>query len=196
MVHERRHILLSLCLCLLLVGCWEGDDWQTKDIAGLMPPLRFTLTQDSGTEVQATDFRGYITLLYFGYTHCPDVCPTTLAKLNAAIARLAPARDVRVLFVSVDPKRDGLDRLRTYTAAFGPQFVGLRGNDEALSELTKRYRITYGYGKPDDDGDYEVSHSSAVFVFDRAGEARLMVRSSDGVDAIAADLKRLDAEEA
>lgn len=196
MIHARCRILLSLCLCLLLVGCWEGDEWQTKEIAGLMPPLRFTLTQDSGTEVQATNFRGYITLLYFGYTHCPDICPTTLAKLNAAIARLGQTRDVRVLFVSVDPKRDGLDRLRTYTAKFGPQFVGLRGNEEELTELTKRYRITYGYGKPGDSGDYEVSHSSAVFVFDRAGEARLMVRSSDGVDAIAADLKRLDAEEA
>ena len=196
MIHERRHILLSLGLCLLLVGCWEDGDWQTKDIAGLMPPLHFTLTQDTGSEVQATDFRGYITLVYFGYTHCPDVCPTTLAKLNAAIARLTEARDVRVLFVSVDPKRDVVERLRTYTAAFGPQFVGLRGNDEELSELTKRYRITYGYGKPDDSGDYEVSHSSAVFVFDRAGAARLMVRSGDGVDAIATDLKRLNAEEA
>lgn len=159
-----------------------------------MPPLRFALTEDSGNPVQAKDFRGHITLMYFGYTHCPDICPTTLAKLKAAINRLpeSAAQNVRVLFVTVDPKRDGLERLRAYTAAFGPQFVGLRGGDAELTQLTKRYRITYGYGKPDANGDYEVSHSSAVFVFDRSGKARLMVRDSDGVDALAADLEHLE----
>ncbi len=194
MTSKCRRILISIGLCLLLAACGDGIDWQTKGIAGLMPPLRFTLTEDSGSPVQAKDFHGHITLMYFGYTHCPDICPTTLAKLKAAIARLpeSAAQDVRVLFVTVDPKRDGLERLRTYTAAFGPQFVGLRGSDVELTQLTKRYRITYGRGKPDASGNYEVSHSSAVFVFDRSGEARLMVRDSDGVDALAADLERLE----
>lgn len=188
--------LIALALCLLLAACSHEIGWKTKDITGLMPPLQFTLTEDGGATVHAKDFQGHVTLIYFGYTHCPDVCPTTLAKLAAAVNRLpeSAAKDVRVLFVTVDPKRDSLERLRTYTTAFGPEFIGLRGNEEELTELTKRYRVTYGYGKPDASGNYEVSHSSAVFVFDRTGAARLMVRSADGVDAVATDLKRLEGE--
>lgn len=199
MTPERRRIrriLISIGLCLLLAACSNGVNWQTKEITGLTRSLHFTLMEDNGTKVQAEDFRGHITMLYFGYTHCPDVCPNTLAKLKAAINRLpeAEAKNIRVLFVSVDPKRDGLERLRTYTAAFGPQFMGLRGNEDALNKLTVRYRVGYGYGEPDASGNYEVSHSSAVYVFDRAGNARLMIRTPDGVAAIAADLKRLENE--
>ncbi len=110
-------------------------------------------------------------LLYFGYTHCPDVCPTTLSLLSHAVTALGTdAGQVRILFVSVDPARDTLAQLKTYAAAFGPEVVGLRGSEAELKALTKRYRVSYGYGKPDARGDYEVSHSSAVYVFDR--EAR------------------------
>lgn len=196
MTPGHRHILISIGLCLLLTACSEGIHWQTKGIAGLTKPLRFTLTDDRGHQVSAKDFVGHIALVYFGYTHCPDVCPTTLAKLKAAIDRLpeSTAKDVRVLFVSVDPKRDGPARLRSYTAAFGSQFVGLRGNHEQLTKMTKRYRVGYGYGEPDVSGDYEVSHSSAVFVFDQAGDARFLIRTPDQVHAIVADLKRLARE--
>ena len=181
-----------IVVALLLVGC-SRQGWHTKSIAGLMPPLRFTLTEDTGTTVHASDFRGHLTLLYFGYTSCPDVCPATLAKLHAALGRLPndEGANAQVLFVTVDPKRDTPAHLRKYTAHFGPQFIGLRASPEELTALTKRYRVTYGYGKPDADGDYEVSHSSAVFVFDPRGKARLIIRSGDGVDAVAADLKRL-----
>lgn len=181
-----------IVVALLLAGC-SRQGWHTKSIAGLMPPLRFTLTEDTGKVVHASDFQGHLTLLYFGYTSCPDVCPETLAKLRAALHRLpnGEGADARVLFVTVDPKRDTPAHLRKYTAHFGPQFIGLRASPEQLTALTKRYRVTYGYGKPDADGNYEVSHSSAVFVFDPRGDARLIIRSSDGVDAVAADLKRL-----
>ena len=193
---ERYRILISAGLCLLLAACSNGADWQTKNITGLTRSLQFTLTEDGGSRVRAEDFRGHITMVYFGYTHCPDVCPSTLAKLKAAINRLpeSEAKDIRVLFVSVDPKRDGLERLRSYTAAFGPQFLGLRGNKEELDELSRRYRVGYGYGEPDASGNYEVTHASAVFVFDGAGKARFMIRDPDGVPAIAADLKRLESE--
>ncbi|MDN5848991.1 MAG: SCO family protein [Nitrococcus sp.] len=185
--------MISIGLGLLLSACSDGVHWQTKGIAGLTKPLHFTLTADGGHQVSAQDYLGHIALVYFGYTHCPDVCPTTLAKLKAAIDRLpeSMAKDVRVLFVSVDPKRDGLERLRSYTAAFGPQFVGLRGNHEQLTKITKRYRIGYGYDEPDASGDYEVSHSSAVFVFDQTGDARFLIRTADQVHSIAADLKQL-----
>ncbi len=192
-----RHgaIAALVVLAALAAGCGDSHPWKTKDISGLMPDLSFTLTNDNGQQVSAKDYRGKVVLMYFGYTHCPDVCPTTLARLSQAIDQLGDAADrVRVLFVTVDPARDKLPVLKSYTAAFGPQFVGLRGDDDALKALTKRYRVTYGRGKPDDDGNYEVSHSSAVFVFDGAGKVRLMMRQQDAPDDIAADLKRLVSE--
>lgn len=194
MTAARARFLISIGLCLLLTACSGSINWQTKGITGLTKPLQFALTGEDGNRLQGRDFRGYITMLYFGYTHCPDICPTTLAKLKAAINRLpeSVAKDIRVLFVTVDPMRDGLKRLRTYTAAFGPKFVGLRPTPGQLKQLAKRYRIGYGYGEPDANGNYEVSHSTAVFVFDRTGDARFLIRLSDGVDAIVADLKRLN----
>jgi len=134
-------------------------------------------------------------LIYFGYTHCPDVCPLTLQRLKHAIAALGDgANQLRVLFVTVDPRRDSLAVLKRYTEFFGPQVLGLRGDQDELRRLTKMYRVTYGYDKPDAKGNYEVSHSSAVYVFDRSGEARLLIRPDDTVKAIATDLRRLVAE--
>jgi len=186
-----------LLLAGLLAACGQsGPPWGLRDITGLMPPLDFTLTEASdGATVHGKDFRGHVVLLYFGYTHCPDVCPTTLSRLGRAVAALgAQAEQVRVLFVTVDPTRDTLAQLKTYAAAFGPQIVGLRGSQDEIKALTKRYRVSYGYGKPDAHGDYEVSHSSAVYVFDREGEVRLLADSTAEAAVITGDLKRLLAE--
>lgn len=191
-----RVIALAIGLMLLLSACHSGTPWATKDITGLMPNLAFTLTETNrDTTVHAKDYRGRVLLLFFGYTHCPDVCPTTLSRIKAAIDKLgAQAQQVRVLFVSVDPKRDTVQELKRYAGFFGPQVLGLRGSQAALRELTKMYRVTYGYDKPDAQGNYSVSHSSAVYIFDRKGEARLLVRPQDPISAITSDLKRLLAE--
>lgn len=184
--------IMTVVASLWLVGC--GDQaWQTKGISKLMPPLAFELVDENGNEVNAERFGGKSTLLYFGFTHCPDVCPTTLARLDAAIQRMdeADRDDIQVLFVSVDPRRDTPETLRTYTDAFGPQYIGLTGDKAALDKLTRRYRVTYGYGKEDSNGNYDVSHSSAVFAFNHQGEARLLIRDSDPMDAVVADLERL-----
>jgi protein SCO1/2 len=179
---------------VLLAACSRGEGWHVKDISGLMPDLAFTLSDDRSETVHATDYRGHIVLLYFGYTHCSDVCAATLARLSAALKQAGPAgAQMRVLFVTVDPARDTAAIMHSYARYFGPHFVGLRGSDAALAALTKRYRVTYGRGKPDAHGDYEVSHGSAVFVFDGEGRVRLMIRDGDAVGAIAADLKRLAA---
>jgi protein SCO1/2 len=157
-----------------------------------MPTLEFSLTDQDGNSVHATDLRGKLVLLYFGYTHCPDVCPTTLTVLSQAVKQLGSQADkVRVLFVTVDPARDTESLLKRYAPSFGPQVMGLRGDGQELARLTKRFRVTYGLGKPDADGNYEVSHSSAVFVFDRKGEARLLGRFADTAVAYAHDLKQL-----
>lgn len=189
-------MVLAVAAALLIACSGGGSHWRTTDISGVMPPLRFTLTDGStGRVVHAADFRGKVVLLYFGYTHCPDVCPTTLANLAASVRALgARASQVRILFVSVDPARDTPAVLQQYAAAFGPRVVGLHGNQAELRSLTKRYRVSYGYGKPDAHGDYEVSHSSAVYVFDARGNVRLLARPTDRPQDIAHDLGRLIAD--
>lgn len=184
--------LIAMCM-VLVSGCHSGPPWQTKNISGLMPTLKFTLTEaNRDIQVQAKDYRGHILLVYFGYTHCPDVCPLTLSRIKTVLTKLGEeAKAVRVLFVSVDPKRDTLPELKQYAEFFGPEVVGLSGTQSELRTLTKKYRVTYGYDKPDARGNYNVSHSSAVYVFDRLGEARLLIRPDDSIAAMTTDLKRL-----
>ena len=175
-----------------LAGCSQQAPYHLQSIQGLMPRLEFQLTDDDERTVNAERYRGSLVLLYFGYTHCPDVCPTTLAALGSALGRLgAEANQVKVLFVTVDPARDTAPVLKRYMSYFGPQFIGLRGDDEALRPLIRRYRVAYHRDPPDQNGNYAVEHSSIVFVFDANGRARLLARDSDAPDAVAQDLHRL-----
>ena len=149
-----------------------------------------------GKEVSATDFKGKVTLLYFGYTFCPDVCPTTLLNLTIVLKKLGPeADDVRVLFVTVDPNRDTLDVLKQYMQAFAPQTVGLRGSPDQIAALAKRYRVAYSVKPATKGHPYEVTHSSAVYAFDRNGEVRLLVSglatTNPDLDGFADDLRTL-----
>lgn len=185
--------MLAAALFVLLAGCTESKPWALRDISGLLPDLDFQLTRASdGRTVTEADYAGKVTVLFFGYTSCPDICPMTLAKFSQALQSMGPAADaVRVLFVSVDPERDTLEDLRRYVNAFGKRIVGLRGSLPVLRELTKRYRVTFGYGEPNEQGWYKVSHSSAAYIFDREGDIRLLAGLDDSIDAIASGLKRL-----
>lgn len=189
-----RHWLNNtlLALAVTLAGC-SGQSWQTLDITGVMPELAFELTYENGETVTADQFEGRITLLYFGFTHCPDICPLTLSRLASVMRQLTPEErsELQVLFVSVDPARDSPEHLAHYTSAFGPEFEGLTGNQDALRALTRRYRVTYSYGSEDEHGFYDVSHSSAIFVFDRSRAARLVIRDSDPDSAVLNDLRQL-----
>ena len=183
----------ALILTAVLAGCARSDPhYSLKNITGLVSPLEFQLTDQDGQPVTAANYRNDIVLLYFGYTRCPDECPTTLTMLANALHTLGPqAAEVRVLFVSVDPRRDTTEVLKRYVNNFGPQFVGLRPDPDELSTLSKRYRIAYHYEKPDKYGNYEVDHSSAIFIFDREGRARLLGLSDTTAPQVAADLHRL-----
>lgn len=183
----------ALLLTGLLVACaGSGPHYALANVSGLVEPLEFHLTNQNNQPVTAADYRHDIVLLYFGYTHCPDECPTTLATLADALHHLgAQAAQVRVLFVSVDPRRDTTEVLKRYVSNFGPQFAGLRGDQDELTRLSKRYRISYHYEAPDRYGDYEVDHSSAVFVFDRRGRARLLGQSDNTAPQYASDLRLL-----
>lgn len=183
----------ALILTSLLAACAGRDPHYTlKNITGLISPLEFQLTNQDGQPVTAADYRHDIVLLYFGYTDCPDECPTTLTTLANALHTLGPqASQVRVLFVSVDPRRDTTEVLKRYVSNFGPEFVGLRPDQDELTALSKRYRVAYHYEKPDKDGNYEVDHSSAIFIFDRDGRARLLGLSDNTAQQVASDLHRL-----
>lgn len=115
------------------------------DIKGIMPALDLSMTRaNDDAVVKASNYLGKVSVLYFGYTHCPDVCPTTLSNLTLALGALGgDANKVRVLFVSVDPERDTLPVLKAYVAAFAPQIDGLRGSTNEVARLARRYRVAY-----------------------------------------------------
>jgi protein SCO1/2 len=185
----NKAVLLAFLL-VGLAGCGPDKPWHATDITGAMPRLEFAMTRaGDGAQVSAGDYLGRVTILYFGYTNCPDICPTTLANLSDMLRQLGRDADkVRVLFVTVDPNRDTLPILKKYAAAFAPQIDGLRGSDNALADLARRYRIAYSVKT---QPRYEVMHSSAVFFFDAASRARLVTLSTDDTAALTEDVKRL-----
>ncbi|WP_176704111.1 SCO family protein [Burkholderia singularis] len=179
---------------LALAACSPGGEpWRLTNVTGHLPDLTFSLTGEDGKPIDAAAFRGRAALVYFGYTHCPDVCPATMARLMQVLALLGPgARDVRILFVSVDPARDTPAAMRDYVSAFDAEHAyGLTGSERQIEQLAKRYRVAYQMEKRDPRGGYEVTHSSAVYVFDAQGRARLLATDQDSPDAIAADLRRI-----
>ena len=174
-----RRLLLA---CLLLAGpalarSAAAAPWHNIGVRGSVPSLDFAMTDAAtGRPVTQAAFRGRIVLLYLGYTNCPDVCPLTLHNIALILHRLgAAAKDVRVLFVTVDPHRDTLPVLRRYTALFGPDFVGLRGNANQLARLARRTRLAYSVIPARDGQPYTVLHSAAVYVFDRTGAAPMQM---------------------
>ncbi len=192
-VIRLRTIALVLA-ALLLAACADDPEFETRDISGAMPDLGFELERAPGeTVVTEEDFAGNVVALYFGFTHCPDYCPLTMAKIAGALDGMddALAKDVTVLFVSVDPERDAPDQLARYLSGFGEQFVGLRGERPALREITRRYRTTFSHGEPDANGNYDVAHSTALFIFDRSGEIRLLAREDVAVADLENDLRIL-----
>lgn len=195
-LRPARLFALTLMLGALtaLAGCTHRQEtWQLTNVTGHLPDLDFTLTGDDGRAVNGASFKGRTSLVYFGYTHCPDVCPETMGRLMQVLGKLGPdAQKVRILFVTVDPARDTAQALHDYVGAFDPKHAeGLTGTDRQIESLAKRYRVAYQMEKRDPHGNYEVTHSSAVYVFDSQGHARLLATDHDTPDAIAEDLRRI-----
>lgn len=192
-----RRTFLALAAGAALAACHAQQPWHSTDVSGTTPDLKFSLTDASdGKAVTADDFRGKVVLLYFGYTYCPDICPTTLAHVAQMLTPIdSSAKDVRVLFITVDPARDDLKTLKDYTANFGPEFVGLRGSPDELATLAKRYRVAYSVKPDPDPAKYVVSHSSALYAFDGDGHARLLMSDLSGANpdlkGDTADIRRL-----
>lgn len=188
-------LVAALTFASLMAACSErGAPWQLTNVTGHLPDLQFSLTADDGKPVDASAFKGQTTLVYFGYTHCPDVCPETMARLMQVLAKLGrkDAEHVRILFISVDPARDTPQALHDYVDAFDARHArGLTGTDRQIESLARRYRVAYQMEKRDPKGNYEVTHSSAVYIFDAQGRARLLATERDSPDAVTHDLRRI-----
>ncbi len=176
--HPSRRALLLAGMGLTATATLARGE--AEDVSGSLPDLEFRMQRaDTGAPASAADFRGSVVLLYFGYTWCPDICPTTLANLAAVMDRLGPLGGrVRILFVTVDPARDTLAALRQFTAPFGPDVIGLRPSADMLAAVARRYRVAYSVqaaqGEP-----YAVSHAAGVYLFDASGAARAILTGLD-----------------
>ena len=184
---------LLLAATLALAACGPAEpQFRSADITGTTYGRDFALTDHNGKAVTLADYRGKAVVLFFGYTQCPDVCPTTLSELAAAIEKLGPAaKDVQVLFVTVDPERDTPALLAQYVPAFNPSFVGLYGDAAALERTAKEFRIVYQKQEGREPGSYTMDHSAGTFVFDPQGRLRLYVGYGQGADVFAHDLAEL-----
>lgn len=184
--------ILALCLALLVAGCSEPPRFQSTDISGVDWGKDFSLTDHHGQLRHLADFRGKAVVLFFGYTQCPDVCPTTLAAMRAAMNRLGQdAGRVQVLFVSLDPARDTQQLLTEYVPSFHPSFIGLRGDEASIAALARDFKVFYSKQPGTTPGSYSIDHSTGSYVFDPQGRLRLMVRHGELPENVAADLKLL-----
>lgn len=165
------------------------------DVRGFLPDLRFTLEGPGGKTVTQQALLGKTAIVYFGYTNCPDVCPTTLAQLAQITKSLGSlAKNVRVVFISVDPHRDTPDRMQAYVHAFfDKDAMGLTGTDSQIADVARRYRVAYKIDKPKPggDGSYEVSHSRGIYIFDGKGRARLLASDSESAEDLTRSLRAL-----
>ncbi|WP_244814531.1 SCO family protein [Caballeronia sp. Lep1P3] len=189
----RRWFALLVCAALLS-ACEKAPDFKNLDITGNKQfGSDFSLPDTSGKTRTLADFKGKAVVLFFGYTHCPDVCPTTLAELSQAMQQLGDkSKDVQVLMVTVDPARDTPQLLGQYVSAFNPTYIGLRpANDAELQKVAKDFRVYYAKAAGKTPGDYTMDHTAASYVFDKDGKLRLFARDGQGVDPWVHDLKLL-----
>jgi len=180
---------------LALTACAPADpaaSFRNTDITGADYGRDFSLTDQNGQVRTLADFKGKVVTIFFGYTQCPDVCPTNLSTMAAAVKQLGPdAAKVQVLFVTVDPERDTPELLRNYVPAFDPTFLGLYGDATQTAEVAKEFKIIYRKSGDTSGPNYTVDHSAGTYVFDPQGRLRLYVRHGTSVDDIVADLRLL-----
>lgn len=201
-----RAILPAMLLLSALAGCSEkpGADsgqitltpasttFRNSDVTGLGYARDFALNDQDGKPRTLADFKGKVVVIFFGYTHCPDVCPTTMSEMAAVMKQLgADADRVQVLFVTLDPERDTPALLKQYVPAFDPRFIALSGDQDATAKVAKEFRVFYQKVPGKDAGSYTMDHTAASYVFDPQGRVRLFVRHGQGPEPIAQDLKIL-----
>jgi len=166
--------------------------FKNTDLSGLDHAKDFALTDHHGQLRRLSDFKGKAVVVFFGFTHCPDVCPTTMAEMANVMRQLGPLADrVQVLFITVDPERDTPELLAKYVPAFDPRFLGLVGDKAATEKVAKEFRVFYQKVPGKEPGSYSMDHTAGSYVFDPQGRIRLFVRHGQGAAPIVHDLRLL-----
>jgi protein SCO1/2 len=191
-----KKLLILLAMVLSLAACDKLGNkpasFQNTDLTGLDYARDFALTDHTGKPRTLADFKGKVVVMFFGYTQCPDVCPTTMAEMASVMKELGPQADqVQVLFVTVDPERDTPALLAQYVPAFDPRFLGLYGDAAATARVAKEFKVFYAKVPGKTPGSYSMDHTAGSYVFDRNGKIRLFLRHGQGAAPITHDLKQL-----
>jgi protein SCO1/2 len=192
-VHSALARLLVLVLAAAVAGCGDGAaSFRATDVTGADFGKDFSLTDHTGTPRTLADYRGKVVVMFFGFTHCPDVCPTTLAEMARAMKQLGPDADrVQVLMVTVDPERDTPVVLEPYVTAFDPRFVGLTGDVEAVKRTTQEFKVIAQKNPGPDPRNYTMDHSAGTYLFDTRGRLRLFMGYGQGADVLVHDIRAL-----
>jgi len=181
-------------LCVALTACSPKPEFKNIDVTGSTAFGKdFSLLDPDGKVRTLADFKGKVVVMFFGYTQCPDVCPTTLTEMQQVMTLLGPQSDkVQVLFVTVDPERDTAEILKQYVPSFDSRFLGLRPADEAaLEKVTKDFKIYYKKVPGSSPGSYTIDHTAGSYAFDPEGRLRLYIKHAQGPETLAQDLKEL-----
>lgn len=192
----RRLLAIGLVVVAasFLGGCERPDaaaKFQLTDVTGANFGKELVLTDHNGRPRTLADFKGKVVVLFFGFIHCPDVCPTTLAELAQVARELGPdASKMQVLFVTVDPERDTPDVLKQYVPSFYPDFLGLYGDAAATARVAKEFKIFY-QKQPQAGGGYTMDHSAGTYVLDQQGRLRLFAQYGAGAPALLHDIRIL-----
>ena len=166
--------------------------FKNTDVTGLDYGKDFAMPDHTGKMRTLADFKGKAVVVFFGYTQCPDVCPTTMTEMANVMQQLGPLSDkVQVLFVTVDPERDTPELLSKYVPAFDQRFLGLVGDKAATEKMAKEFRLFYQKVQGKEPGSYTMDHTAGSYIFDPQGRLRLFVRHGQGPEPIAHDLKLL-----
>jgi protein SCO1/2 len=188
-------LLVTVFCTLLFAGCEPQvvrPQFKNLDITGIDYARDFALTDENGTPRTLLDFRGKVVLIFFGYTQCPDVCPTTMADFSTVMKRLGPdAKRVQVLFVTIDPERDTPDVLKRYVPNFDPNFLGLYGTKEQTAAVAKEFKVFYQKVDGPTAESYSMDHTAGTYVFDGLGHPRLYLPNAATPDDVTHDLKIL-----
>jgi len=192
MYRTMRALLVGL-VGLYLSGCVPSPPvFKNTDLTGADCCRDFRLTDHKGQVRTLADFRGKVVVMFFGYTQCPDVCPSTMMEMTAVMQQLgADAQRVQLLFVTVDPERDTPELLANYVPAFNPSFIGLFGDLETTARTAKEFRVFFQKQPGSTPTSYTVDHTAGSYVFDTQGRVRLFTRYGDGGANLVADLRAL-----
>jgi len=188
-----KKLLAAFAVLLVLVGCTgKKADFTNTDITGLDYAKGFSLKDHTGKPVTLETYKGKVVVMFFGFTQCPDVCPTTMSEMSAVMKELGPqAADVQVLFVTLDPERDTPELLKQYVPAFDPRFVGLYGTPAEIAQTAQEFKVFYQKVPGKEAGQYSIDHTAGSYVFDKQGKVRLFLRHNQGPAPIVHDLRQL-----